>query len=312
MGALTVGLSRLVASTVCTLYMGLVSQDAPVSRPQIVAETYVWAQYYDGRGEHLEDHLDDAFAATARAGFNAVQGWLSWYGTAEQAAATTAALARHQLSMPAAYTDGPLHDDRADATIDRIAQWASRGRPHGLRTVVMNPDVRRDGAEKTDDELALQARNLDRLGSRLQALHIALAIHAHDKEMRSGAREWYSNLRHTDPATVGVCLDLHWVYRGGLDPLTLLRAAGARVLDVHLRNSSQGIWLQDLGRGDLDYAALAEVFRRGNYRGTYTVELAYEPRTRRTRSIEANLRRSRDFLVHTFGLGPASRDSRAR
>jgi hypothetical protein len=143
MGALTVGLSRLVASTVCTLYMGLVSQDAPVSRPQIVAETYVWAQYYDGRGEHLEDHLDDAFAATARAGFNAVQAWLSWYGTAEQAAATTAALARHQLSMPAAYTDGPLHDDRADATIDRIAQWASRGRPHGLRTVVMSLRCRR-------------------------------------------------------------------------------------------------------------------------------------------------------------------------
>jgi inosose dehydratase len=309
---LTVVLPRLAASILCAVIIGRVSQDAPVAQPQIVAETYVWAQYYDGRGQHLEDHLDEAFAATARAHFTAVQGWLSWYGTDEQAAATAAALAARHLSMPSAYTDGPLHDDRADATIDRIAQWATRGRPHGLRMVVMNPDVRRDGAEKTDGELAVQARNLDRLGSRLQPLQISLAIHAHDKEMRSGAREWYSNLRHTDPATVGICLDLHWVYRGGQDPATLLKAAGARVLDVHLRNSSQGIWRQDLGPGDLDYAALAEVFRRGNYRGTYTVELAYEPRTRRTRSIEANLRMSREFLVHAFGLAPAGRDPRTR
>jgi inosose dehydratase len=304
-------LPRLVASILCALCIGLVGRATAVPQPQIVAETYVWAQDYGGRGERLEDHMDDAFAATARAGFDAVQGWLSWYGTEEQAAATAAALGRHHLSMPAGYTDGPLHDDRADATIERIAQWASRGRAHGLRTVVMNPDVRRDGAEKTDDELGVQARNLDRLGARLQALQITLAIHAHDKEMRSGAREWYSNLQHTDPARVGFCLDLHWVYRGGQDPATLLKAAGARVLDVHLRNSREGIWLQDLGPGDVDYAALAEVLRSGSYRGMYTVELAYEPRTERTRSIEANLQRSRDFLVHTFGLVPAGRAVRS-
>jgi inosose dehydratase len=309
---LTVLFPRLVASILCAVVIGRVSQDVPVAQPQIVAATYVWSQYYGGRGQQLEDHQDEAFAATARAGFNAVQGWLSWYGTDAQAAATAAALAARHLSMPSAYTDGPLHDDRADATIERVAEWAGRGRPHGLRMVVMNPDVRRDGAEKTDDELVVQTRNLDRLGSRLQALDISLAIHAHDKEMRSGAREWYSNLRQTDPARVGVCLDLHWVYRGEQDPATLLRAAGARVLDVHLRNSSQGIWLQDLDRGDIDYAALAEVFRQGNYRGTYTVELAYEPRTRRTRTIEANLRRSREFLVRTFGLATAGRDPRAR
>jgi inosose dehydratase len=302
---------RLAAAILFAVF-GSLSQEVPVTQPQIVAATYIWSQHYAGRGQQVEDHLDEAFGATARAGFNAVQGWLSWYGSDTQAAATAAALAAHHLSMPSAYTDGPLHDDRADATIDRVAQWAGRGRPHGLRMVVMNPDVRRDGGEKTDDELAVQARNLNRLGSRLQAFQISLAVHAHDKEMRSGGREWYSNLKQTDPATVGICLDLHWVYRGGQDPATLLRAAGARVLDVHLRNSSGGTWLQDLDRGDIDYAAIAEVLRSGRYRGTYTVELAYEPRTRRTRTIEANLHRSREFLVRTFGLEAAGRDPRAR
>ena len=101
-----------------------------------------------------------------------------------------------------------------------------RAREHGVVTIVMNPDVRRDGAEKTDEELALQARNLDRLGAALQGMGLSLAVHAHDKEMRSGAREWYYNLRHTDGAKVGICLDVHWLYRGGQDPLPMLRAAG--------------------------------------------------------------------------------------
>jgi inosose dehydratase len=297
---------RALVSVFCAAVLfGPAGPPVPAAGPEVVAQMYVWVQYNEGRGQRLEDHLDEAFAATSRAGFRAVQGWLSWFGTPEQANATAAALAAQHLSMPAAYADGPLHDERADATIDRIVDRASRAREHGLRTVVMNPDVRGDGAEKTDDELPVQARNLDRLGSRLQALHVGLAIHAHDKEMRSGAREWYYNLRHTDPSVVGFCLDLHWVYRGGQDPVAMLRAAGARTLDVHLRNSSRGIWLEDLREGDLDYAALAEVFRRANYRGTYTVELAYEPRTKRTRSVEANLLSSRKFVLRTFALAPS-------
>jgi inosose dehydratase len=131
---------------------------------------------------------------------------------------------------------------------------------------------------------------------------LALAVHAHDKEMRSGAREWYYNLRHTDPAKVGICLDLHWVYRGGQDPLALLRAAGGRIRDVHLRNSREGVWQEDLGPGDVDYKAIAAALRDAKFSGTYTVELAYEPRTVRTRSIEADLHRSRTFVRRTFGM----------
>jgi inosose dehydratase len=275
---------------------------APVAPPGVAAQMYVWLQYNQEHGQRLEDHLDEAFAATERAGYSAVQGWLSWFATPEQTARTTTALAAHHLRLVAAYADGPLHDSGADAAIARILEQATRAREHGVLTIVMNPDVRRDGAEKTDEELAVQARNLDRLGAALQGMGLSLAVHAHDKEMRSGAREWYYNLRHTDGAKVGICLDVHWLYRGGQNPLPMLRAAGGRIRDVHLRNSLDGVWEEDLGPGDLDYGVIARALRDAKFSGTYTVELAYEPRTVRTRSIEEDLRRSRAFVRRTFGI----------
>jgi inosose dehydratase len=270
--------------------------------PRVVAQMYVWVQHNQEHGQHLEDHLDDAFAATSRAGFTAVQGWLSWFASDQQATATANTLRTQRLQLPEAYVDGPLHDERAAATIARIVEWAGRARAYGVATVVMNPDVRADGAEKTNDELTIQARNLNKLGAALHALGVSLAVHAHDKEMRSNAREWRSNLRQSDPALVGVCLDIHWVYRGGQDPIALIDAAGNRIRDVHLRNSRNGVWLEDLREGDVDYAAVARALRRSNYRGTYTVELAYEPHTVRGESIETDLRLSRAFVRRVFGL----------
>jgi inosose dehydratase len=275
---------------------------AAAAPPRVVAQMYVWQQYNQEHTQRLEDHLNEAFAVTARAGYAAVQGFLTWFATPAEADATAAALTAQHVRLVAAYADGPLHDTGADATIARIVERATRAKRHGVLTVIVNPDVRRDGAEKTDEELAVQARNLDRLGAALKAIGVALAIHAHDKEMRSGAREWYSNLRNTDPSTVGICLDVHWVYRGGQDPLALLGAAGSRIRDLHLRNSRGGVWLEDLSAGDIDYAKVAKALRDVKFSGTYTVELAYEPRTVRTRSLEDDLRTSREFVRRAFRM----------
>jgi inosose dehydratase len=293
-------ISRLLLIAICIV--ACAGSTGGATRARVVAQMYVWMQHYQERGQRVEDRLHEAFAASARAGFGEVQGWLSWFATSESAAATGDALTATGLKMAAAYTDGPLHDVRASATIERILERAARAGAQGVQTIVMNPDVRADGAEKTDEELEIQARNLDLLGSRLASSGLVLAVHAHDKEMRSGAREWHHILRHTDPARVRICLDLHWVLRGGQDPLPFLSASRGRIVDVHLRNSRDGVWLQDLGPGDLDYRRVAEILRQENYRGTLTVELAYERRTTRTRSIEENLRLSRRFVRSIFGM----------
>ena len=291
---------RVFLIAICVL--ACVRPAGGAARSRVAAQMYVWMQHYEERGQRLDDHLHEAFAATARAGFTEVQGWLSWFATPERASVTGAALTANRVKMAAAYAGGPLHDGRASATIDQIVERSARAGAHGVLSIVMNPDVRADGAEKTDEELAIQARNLDRLGARLASSGVALAVHAHDKEMRSGAREWHHILRHTNPAIVGICLDLNWALRGGQDPLALLRASRGRIVDLHLRNSRDGVWLQELGPGDLDYSRVAGILRDESYAGTVTVELAYEPRTTRTRSVEENLRRSRRFVRSIFGM----------
>ncbi|MBI3469439.1 MAG: sugar phosphate isomerase/epimerase, partial [Planctomycetes bacterium] len=184
-------------------------------------------------------------------------------------------------------------------TIATIARQAKLGAANGLKIVVHNPQPL--GRDKTEDELNIQAENLNRLGETLNGLGLKLAIHSHDPEMRDGAREWYHMLRHTDPAKVGFCLDLHWVLRGKQDPYRLLEDAGKRVVDLHLRNSRDGVWSEDLGDGEIGYARIAKILDKVGYQGLYTVELAYEAKTNPTRSIEENLLRSRDYVRRVMG-----------
>ncbi len=82
----------------------------------------------------------------------------------------------------------------------------------------------------------------------------------------------------------------------------MIDAAGARLRDVHLRTSQQRVWAEDLTAGDVDYAVIAKALRRVHFAGTYTVELAYEKGTPRTRTVEEDLRRSRGYVRRTFGI----------
>jgi inosose dehydratase len=260
----------------------------------LVAQLYVWTQHYNQKRERMDEHFDEVFAATKRAGYDAVQGFLNVYDTHAAAGAYAAKLKEHELTMPIAYVGGPMHtQELGKNTIETIVRQAENGVRHGLQVVVHNPNP--IGREKTDEELAVQAENLDALGAELRAWGIYLAIHSHAPEMKTGAREWYHILRHTKPENVSICLDLHWVLRGGQDPYKLLADARGRVIDLHLRNSRGGVWSEDLADGDIDYARVAGVLRKIGYRGTYTVELAYESHTQKSRSLEDNLRLSGQY-----------------
>jgi len=199
----------------------------PVTQPQVAAQLYIWTQYYGERHSKLEDNLDDVFAATRRAGFDAVQGFLTVYDSPAAAARVAAQLKKHGLTMPAAYAGGAMHTRAAgQKTIEQVTRQAKLGASNGLRFVVHNPQPL--GRAKTEEELAIQVENLNRLGAALGAMGVRLAIHNHEPEMRSGAREWYYVLRHTDPDKVGICLDLDWVLRGKQDPYRLLGCRPAR------------------------------------------------------------------------------------
>jgi inosose dehydratase len=171
-------------------------------------------------------------------------------------------------------------------------------RDAGFSILNCNPDPL--GREKTEDELEVQAAALQKLAEGLKAFDVRLGVHHHTPEMRSGGREYHSNFRRTSKDLVGFCYDVHWVYRGGVQPKDALRDYADRVVSWHLRQSREQIWWEDLAKGDIDYAAVARYARDHRMAPYYTVELAIESGTRITRSVVENHRRSRDFVRQVF------------
>jgi inosose dehydratase len=84
--------------------------------------------------------------------------------------------------------------------------------------------------------------------------------------------------------------------------MALLREGGRRLASVHLRNSQQGIWTEDLGEGDLNHADFARFLRGIGFDGFLVVELAYDKETRITRPITRSLEMSRAYVEKVFGV----------
>jgi len=273
-----------------------------MNMPDIVVATqlYGWGQpeNFPNRPPLLE-RLDEAFAAIRRAGIENVEADISMASEPR----FLAALERHKLGFPVAYTGGTFHV-AADApgSIAQIVSHARAARELGVRVVNCNPAVKPGGAEKADEELAVQARWLDACGAELRALGLRFALHNHAPEMRSRAREVHSWMAGTSPENVWFNADVEWIRHGGGDPVAMLELYGHRTASLHLRDAIGITWVQALGEGDIDFAAIAAVLERKGFAGPVSIEHATMPGMKLTRSFEENHRVSREFVRRVFGV----------
>jgi inosose dehydratase len=271
-----------------------------MSETVVATQLFGWTQAINfPDAPPLLERLDDAFAAIKRAGFDHVEHGVDMAANE----AFLAALERHGLGFPAAYSGGTFHvAAEAEASIERIVAAAAPAREVGVTVINCNPSPKQGGAEKTDAELELQARMLDRCGAALADLGVRFALHNHTPAMRSSAREVHANLRNTDPAHVWLNADVEWIRHGGGDPVAFLEEYGARTASLHLRDALGTQWVQALGEGDMDFEAIAQVLRRKGFAGPIALELATDPETVITRSFEDNHRRSRAVVRSVFGV----------
>lgn len=269
--------------------------------PRLCVACYIWLQDLARRGKTLDEGLDAAFDDVVASGFKRIELSAQFF-TPELTERTKRLLREKQVAVPAVYSGGVAHiPEEAAKTIENILGLADRVKAAGATGIDYNPDPKPRRAPKSDEELDLQVQTVNRLGAELGKRGMHLEIHQHDAEMADNAREWRRMLQETDPATVSFCLDLHWVFRGGQDPLALLNEAGQRVASLHVRNSKAGVWLEDFGDGDIDYRKIGSRLLSTGFSGYVTVELAYEKGTTVTRSLVENLRRSRLYAAEVFG-----------
>ena len=263
------------------------------------AQLYVWSQVLGKEGKSVEGNFDGVLRDVRDAGLDGAEWNLSAAGDPECAASLKRAYDAQGLRIPSLYSGGSYHiREDAARTVAETLRLAAFAAEIGCPAVTANPNP--IGRDKTDDELRIQAEHLNRLGEGLRNLGMELFIHNHDPEIRNHAREFRSNLALTDPNLVHFCVDTHWVYRGGEDPVALLREAVHRTRSLHLRNSVNGVWSESFGDGDIDHRQIRQVLEEGNFRGWLLLELAYEGGTVLTRSLTENVRLAGAYLREIF------------
>jgi inosose dehydratase len=272
----------------------------PDRKGLVGTQLYGWGQYYQREGKNLNDHMDEVLSAVRDCGYDYAEGSLDLANP--EANAALAHLLKSKNLMPVALYSGARLDLLPDASkaIDQITAAAKVAASNGFSIINCNPDP--IGRDKTDQELKTQAENLDKLGRALKDIGITLGVHNHTPEMQNKAREFHHNFETTNPNDVGFCYDVHWVFRGGLTPQQVLPKYGKRVVSWHLRESRDGIWWEDLDKGDVDYDFVAAFAKSHSLPQIFSVELALESGTKITRSCIQNHTRSREFVRKTFGL----------
>lgn len=275
----------------------LVGADAP-TKMLIGSQLYGWGQYYEREGKNAYERVDEVLAALRDAGYDYAEASVD-LGKPENNAAFAEKLRMKGMQPVSLYTGGRLHDDKAEATVERILTAAKTCKAAGFSVINCNPDP--ISREKTDDELKKQVTALKLLGGGLKQMGLRFGIHHHTPEMTNGAREFHYNFRNSNAGTVDFCYDVHWVYRGGVQPAEALKEYGNRVVSWHLRQSREQIWWEDMDTGDIDYQAVAAFAKAKKLAPLYTVELALEKGTKITRSVVENHARSLKFVKQVFG-----------
>jgi inosose dehydratase len=220
---------------------------------------------------------------------------------------TLALLAKYKLTPETIYAGTTLHEAAAaERSVKEVVELGRLLKAPGTRVIVTNPSPKPGQVPKTEEELDTQAKYVDQLGAELHQEGMKLALHHHTPELVEHAREWRHLLQHTNPRRVYCCVDVHWAYRGGQEVMSFIRETRDRLVELHLRNSKQGVWTEDFGPGDIDYQKVADYLRGISFNGYLVVELAYEKGTQITRSLDEDLRLSRQYTEKVFGLGASA------
>jgi inosose dehydratase len=292
------GVAKLAGATLLSRQLLLGAQYAP----KLSVEIYIWIQHLKSEKKTLAEGLEEVMASFHGAGYRRVELNQDFFQPALRERTFTL-LAKYHLAPETVYAGTTLHETTAaEKSVRQVVELARLLKPHGTRVIVTNPSPKPGQALKTNEELDTEAKYVDRLAEEVGGLGMKLALHHHTPELLEHAREWRHLLQHTDPKRVYCCVDVHWAYRGGQEVMSFLSETGDRLVELHLRNSRQGIWMEDFGPGDIDYQKIADYLHDISFNGYLVVELAYEKDTQITRSLDEDLRLSRLYTEKVFGL----------
>lgn len=251
------------------------------------------------------ENPDESFQTSLDAGF---RGYEPSFGQPSEVGKLKVFLDTYKIGSTSMYVNSVLHEPQlVEKNIAEILVLAKEAKKIGVEILVTNPTpIKWGGPEnKTDEQLIAQASALNLLGKELKSLGIKLAYHNHDAEMRESAREFHHMLTGTDPAYVHLCLDAHWIYRGAGNSqvalFDIVNLYADRIVELHIRQSQNGIWSEVFEDGDIDYQRLAIFLKNLKLTPHLVLEQAVEKGTPHTMGTLEALRESLVNAKKIFG-----------
>ena len=243
--------------------LGLIQKFEPTKETfPISSNSYNWGTFYGRENRNWGENLDSDLAEYKKTGLQAYEPSL---GSAEEATKLIAVLKKYNIKMPSVYIGSVLHErDEIEKSIKNILEIVDVVKKYGTKIIVTNPNPIAWGSDKlkTDEQLTLQAKALEKIGKSLKLDGLKLAYHTHDVELKAGAREFHHMLQNTSPENLYFCMDVHWVYRGSqnsqLAVFDVLKMYGDRIVELHIRQSKNSVWQEVFtSEGDIDYKKFA-------------------------------------------------------
>lgn len=270
----------------------------------IFTQQYPWGTFYR-RGKRDTGDLNAMLAEVKSCG---LVGYEPIAGSPQQMKTIADVARQHGLKVESLYVNSTLHEPgQAVNSIQSVLDIAAAAKDAcGTRIIVTNPSpIQWGGSQnKSDQQLRTQARSLDLLGAQLRENGQQLAYHNHDIELREGARELHHMLASTDANNVKFCLDAHWIYRGcgnsEVAVFDVIRLYKDRIVELHLRQSHEGVWDEAFGSGDIDYDQLAEMLLDLETPPLLVLEQAVEGKSPNTVSAAEAHTIGREYAQKTF------------
>lgn len=205
---------------------------------------------------------------------------------------------QHDLAVIGSSFGGPMWDtDRAGGMLYQAESVVERLAELGGQTLGVSTGSAPE--RKTAEQLDAQAdvlRQIDRICS---DCGLTMNLHNHTYEVADGEYELAETLKRFPEAKLGP--DLDWLTRAGIDPVDFLRRHGERIVFLHLRDNQDGRWVESLGEGEMDFAAIRQALDEIGFSGHAVVELAWERDFEPTRPLRESLKMSREHIRRTMG-----------
>lgn len=275
-----------------------------ISDIDIACQQYTWFSYFKRENKSWMDNPEKSFKAFRESG---LRGYEPSFNNPEEVGELWSSLDTHNIWSKSMYVNSVLHEpELVEKNIVDILAIAREAKKRGIEILVTNPTpLKWGGAEnKTDEQLKAQAIALNLLGKELKSMDIKLAYHNHDVEMRESAREFHHMLTGTDPDNVHLCLDAHWIYRGSGNSqvalFDIVELYSERIVELHLRQSKDGIWSEVFAEGDIDYGRLADILKKKDINPHLVLEQAVEEGTPQTMSTVQALSKSLNHAKKVF------------